>query len=366
MSALYRDGEGRWREETKHRMGRRRAGWHYAWKGLYMVTLVLADRSRPILGRLVGEGEAVRIELSDLGAEIARLWQTICDFHPEVEPLDFQVMPEHFHGLLRVTREMKKPLGSVIAGFKSGCTKAYWAWIAERNPALPGEARADGGERLAPDPVGAGSLWAPGYVDSIAFDDTRLERQIAYIKDNPRRLALKRANRDLFRVVQRLPFQGGSLSALGNLFLLDAPRFVQVQVSRSATPEAIAEKERASLVAAEEGAVIVSPCLSPGEKQIARAVFAAKARLIVLKNKGFSPFTKPSGVQFDACAEGRLLMLAPAAWPYSPEQKALTRIEACVLNRLAQLICGDDAVEINYRGMTPATIEREVALALEG
>ncbi len=418
MSQLYRDEKGQWRLPIKHRMGRRRHAWHYNWAGLYMITLTLADRSKPLLGRLVGEPDMARIALSPLGEAIAQLWQGISDFHPEVEPLDFQVMPDHFHGILRVTRQMARPLGAVVGGFKAGCTKAYraletatcrsqreQAQVGE-NCTLPGAARAPVGEpspymarrkrgEPAPHAGACGSLWAPGYHDSIAFNDERLARMIAYIKDNPRRLALKRKHRDLFRVVQNLPFHGGALSALGNLFLLDSPQFVQVQCSRSATaadiealkrrvlsragcraidgaalwgarglPRRFAPRNDEQNDGAAQGAVVVSPCISPGEKEVARAAFEAGVRLIVLKNMGFSPFAKPSGAYFDACAEGRLLMLAPCAWPYSPQKKPLTRIEACVLNRIAQLICGEDAAPINYKGMQPAEIDQEVRRAL--
>ncbi len=254
MSDYYQDEQGRWRLPVKHHMGRRRSDWHYNWTGLYMITLTLADRSRPILGRLVGESGDAQIALSELGESVARLWQTIGDFHPEVEPLDFQVMPDHFHGILRVCRQMDRPLGTVVGGFKAGCTKAYRALLGAAqggNHTLPGAAQA------------APSLWAPGFVDSIAFNAARLARQIAYIK-----------------------------------------------------------------------------------------------------NTGFAPLAKPGGAYFDACAEGRLLMLAPSAWPYSTQRKPLTRVEACVLNRIAQLICGDDAVEINYHGLTPTAIDRDMGTAL--
>ena len=54
---------------------------------------------------------------------------------------------------------------------------------------------------------------------------------------------------------------------------------------------------------------------------------------------------------------GRLLMLAPAAWPHVPGEKPMTRRDALVLNRLAQALAGDGAAEINYRGVTFAEVE---------
>ncbi len=350
----------------KHSMLRRNRDWHYCWPGVYMITLVLAERSQPLLGRLKGQGDGAFIELSDLGRAVAEQWMKISEFTPEIEPLDFVVMLDHFHGILRVKKTMKRPLGSAVGAFKTRCTQAFRNLIARDEVQVPANWGCTARGRPAkpvPACVQAG-LWAPGFQDSIAFNEERLARQIAYIKDNPRRLAIKRANRDLFKVVQRVPFQGGFLSALGNLFLLDAPQFVQVQCSRSATAADIAALKKQVLDRAKAGAVVVSPCISPGEKEVARAAFEARVSLVVLKNMGFSPYSKPSGAYFDACAEGRLLMLAPIAWPYTTQKKPLTRLDACVMNRLAQLICKEDAATINYKGMKPTDIDSLVKTAI--
>ena len=42
----------------------------------------------------------------------------------------------------------------------------------------------------------------------------------------------------------------------------------------------------------------------------------------------------------------------------------MTRTDACVLNRIAQLIAGFGAVEIDYKGMTPFDIDRLVCEAV--
>ena len=104
--------------------------------------------------------------------------------------------------------------------------------------------------------------------------------------------------------------------------------------------------------------MLISPCISDGERQIAREALAAGYRLVTMHNKGFSKFQKPSGRYFDACAEGRLLMMAPAAWPYTTQEKPMTRFDATALNRICQWLAGEDAVEINYHGMTPSNIDK--------
>ena len=413
--------------ETVHRMTRRCDGWDYRQRAIYQVTLVQADRARPLLGRLViddpkapPEAVAARVEPSELGAAILAHWKRLGDFTPEIKPLFGQLMPDHLHAILEVTRPMAKPLGNAIGGFKTGCEKINrelalsaqnreLALSAQNRELAPSarnkggegwaaavgetgggwaccepEARVSGGGRACCEPeapcsvpearasgVSGGSrLWAPGFQDSILFRAGQLDAMFNYLRDNPRRLAVKRLYPSLFRVVGALrrPLPGlggvGAFAALGNRFLLDRP-LVQVQVSRrdfayrrepkrggglkivrdaagvpavAAESAAFVAKSEALLARARQGAALLSPCVSEGEREIARRAFAEGLPLVVLRNKGFAPLEKPGGRHFDACAAGRLLMLAPAAWPHVPGEKPMTRRDALVLNRLAQCI----------------------------
>ena len=88
---------------------------------------------------------------------------------------------------------------------------------------------------------------------------------------------------------------------------------------------------------AENGAVIVSPGISPGEKNILRAVFEAGFPTIILQENGFAPLAKPGGKRFDACAQGRLLMLAP--WEHHNRDIAIKRDQCLTLNQMAWAIC---------------------------
>lgn len=375
--------------ETAHRMTRRCDGWDYRQRAIYQITLVQADRRRPLLGRLViddpkapPEAVTARIEPSALGAAILAHWKRLGDFMPEIKPLFCQLMPDHLHAILDVTRPMAKPLGNVIGGFKAGCERIYRELaLSARNRlpcAVPG-AQAPGVPRL----------WAPGFQDSILFRAGQLDAMFNYLRDNPRRLAVKRLYPNLFRVVGALrrPLPGlggkGTFAALGNRFLLDRP-LVQVQVSRrdfayrrepkrggglkivrdaAGVPVVASEsavfmaKCEALLARARQGAVLLSPCVSEGEREIARRAFAERLPLVVLRNKGFAPLEKPGGRYFDACADGRLLMLAPAAWPHVPGEKPMTRRDALVLNRLAQALVGEGPAKISYRGVTFAEVD---------
>ena len=343
---IWKDGEG-WRREMRHSMLRRCHGWDYYGAGYYMITLVLRDRSRPLLGDLVidcarpGEVKA-HVQLSELGRQVVMCWRQVAEHEPLAMPLLIQVMPEHLHAVLHVMGRMRRPLGNVIGGFKAGCTAAFRQFF-----------------------PGAGALFADGYHDRIIHHPGMLDRVMEYLRDNPRRLAVRRLFPDYFQVQREIPVEGGWLSAVGNSFLLEYPQRWQVQISRSIPmAEFEAQSRRLLELASNRDVVLVSPCISPGEREIAHRAFERKAPLVVLRNRRFPAHYKPSGAYFDACADGRLLMAAPVGWPCGQRHDTISRNEACVLNAIAQRICGEGAAEIHYRGMVPAELERLVAEAL--
>ena len=381
------------RAETRHRMTRRLAGWDYSQRAIYMITVTLADRSREWLGTLAKKGEAQnspvpghschglwRIAPTPYGEAVLEALAEMPRLYPQVQIIERQLMPEHFHFVVFVCEQLPKPLGTLIRGFKAGAAKRW------KNLAKNGEAQ----NSPVPGHFCPGPSWAEGFQDTILFGEGQLPAMVAYVRANPDRLAEKRASPELFRHVARLvlPLDGGRLAgrfeAIGNRHLLERPLH-QVQCSRgffayrrvpktggglkiardSAGASVVERSTReyeerlaAALAAAAHGAVIISPCISDGERQIAREALARNLPLVTLQNKGFSPLKKPHGRYFDACATGRLLMLAPAAWPHTTQEKPMTRFDATALNRIAQWLAGDSAIEIDYHGMTPANIDK--------
>ena len=406
------------RRDVIHSMLRRLNGWDYRQRAIYQITLTLADRTVQALGWLEVKGpggdwlpiaaarglgltpEAVeaRVVPSELGEAALLALAEMPRLFPEVAILRCQLMPDHLHFIIFVQAPIAKPLGALIRGFKAGASKRWKGIYQAKNGPARNLAKNSQAQHLAQEgDVPANSfaglpVWGEGYQDTILFRDGQLANMKRYLADNPRRLAVKRLFPDLFRVVGEwsvpLSLPGGvrgrgRFAAIGNRFLLDRP-LAQVQVSRrdfayareakpggglkivrdaqgepiaaSSTP-LYAEKKAALFAAARHGAVLISPCVSDGERQIAREALQAGLPLVTMLNKGFSPLQKPGGRHFDACAEGRLLMLAPAAWPHQPGEKPMTRFDATAMNRLCQWIVGDGAAEINYHGMRPANID---------
>ena len=375
---------------------------------------------RERLGANSGRGENYGwgVEPTAEGLAVVEALLEMPRHYPQVSIIEWQLMPEHFHFIVFVREPLPKPLGALVRGFKAGAAKR---WKELREKAQPRDQRENAQQGKQPEnglpqnldedgrPQGWGENgplrgwgegdvvarfratcpeWAKGFNDTILFREGQLEQMITYLRKNPLRLATKRAKPTLFNVSREIEISLGAagvghFAALGNHFLLNRP-LAQVQVSRRffcyrrvakpggglkiakdakgelvvefSTPEF--EERRDELIeAAKHGAVLLSPCVSDGERQIAREALAVGLPLVTMANKGFSKLQKPSGRYFDACAEGKLLMLAPAAWPYVPGEKPMTRFDATAMNRLCQWIAGEGAAEINYHGMKPANID---------
>jgi len=331
--------------EKKPSMLRRRVGHDYTERQIYMVTMTTEGR-RPLFGQVVGRSDASigddnapRIVLSELGTRVQQEWLGIPNYYPEIKIIALQMMPDHLHGILFVKQKMQKDLSRVIRGFKTGCNRAYRALISA-SPAVPCVAT-QSQQRAPSNPKGShpkhGLLFAPGFNDQLLLSQGQLQTWLDYLRDNPRRLLMKREHPDLFRVQRNLIIKGQQFSAIGNRFLLNRPIRQQVQCSRRLTEEQIAEKTEEMLSLARQGAVLVSPCISKGEKLIMRAAFDAGMPLIILQENGFTDLAKPGGQRMDACARGQLLLLAP--WEHHNERTAITRNQCLTLNALAHQIC---------------------------
>ena len=101
--------------------------------------------------------------------------------------------------------------------------------------------------------------------------------------------------------------------------------------------EELKAKLTAFLKAARQGAVLVSPAISQGEKAIMRAAFEEGLPLIYLQENGFTDLAKPGGKRMEACARGQLLILAP--WEHHNEKIAIKRGQCLELNEMARIIC---------------------------
>ena len=341
-----------------------------------------------------GSRDEPRIELSELGKAVQREWLNIQRYYPQIEVMAVQMMPDHLHGILFVKDTLPVHLGQVISGFKTGCRRAQKALetaaalktavepqyaenrattnkettnAAAPNGATKGmepevtkpgatkgrELGATKPEAAKPDVAMSGAvsspyatalplpepkpqshpLFAKGYNDLIlhSYDEFPIWKN--YLRDNPRRLMVKRARPEWLRPFFGMRIGSHTYSGIGNRSLLAATKRMAVRVSRRMTQSEIAEETARCLDAAQQGTVLVSPAISPGEKSIMRAAFDAGLPVIVIMENGFTPMSKPHGEQFDACARGQLLMLSP--WEHHNEKKKITAEQCQQMNLMA-------------------------------
>lgn len=329
--------------EKKPSMLRRCVGHDYSSRQIYLITMVTEGR-RSLFGQVVGKSDAPagsnnepHIELSALGQRVSDEWWASTQHHPEVKVIALQMMPDHLHGILFVTEQMEKPLGMLLRGFKQSCNRHYRELILGMVPsvALSTQNNPVKKDRRNEDRT-HGMLFARGYNDKLLLREGQLETWTHYLNDNPRRLLMKHEHPDLFRVQRNVEAAGMTFSAIGNRFLLDRPSRLQVQCSRRLTQSEIQKEVKQYLTAARQGAVLVSPAISPGEKAVMRAAFNKGLPLIFLQENGFTDLAKPGGSRMEACARGQLLILAP--WKHHNERLTISRGQCLKLNDIARLL----------------------------
>ena len=314
-------GKKKWAGEAVPSMKRRRVGHDYRERCIYMITLVVEGR-RPLLGRVTGDGEqqAAVMHPSPLGKAVLDELAAISSHYPSIAVISQQLMPDHLHFIVFVKERIPCHLSQVVNGYKGGSTLRYRQLIQQ------GQA----GDSTT-------TLWEQGYNDRILEGKNHLQRMMDYLDDNPRRLAIKRTHPEYFQVQRGVQVAGHSFAALGNLFLLQAPQLLQVQCTRRLTKEEINATRRHFLACAANGAVLVSPSISPGEKAVMRAAFENGYPVIILQENGFAPLAKPGGKRFDACTQGRLLLLAP--WEHHNDRRTIKQTQCWQLNDMAAAIC---------------------------
>ena len=346
--------------ETEHNMKRRKP-WHdYRRKGTYMLTMVVEGR-RPLLGRVVtmpdayaaGEvvdgkaagGVSAHVELTELGKAIRdEEALKISTIYNMVKVWKLCIMPDHIHMIVRVTEDMPegKHLGNVVAGFKGGCSRAWWREAAPAVSTLPAASAAGLIPAVSSTPAASAagqprpSLFEAGYNDQILLEEGQLDNWIHYLDDNPRRLAIKRLHPDYFTTMHYLDIGEWHCQLVGNSFLLDMPDKAAVIVHNAYTDQEYAEYKRRWLAYGEAGGILVSAAIARREKEVMREAMDLGYRLILVRENGFPPLYKPSGESFDACSGGRLLQVSP--WEYHMQRRTITREQCLMLNRLVEEI----------------------------
>ena len=326
-----------WAQGKKPSMKRRSEVNNYTERGIYLVTVAIEGR-KPLLGTLAGRADVQdgpdkpHVVLSPWGERVRDEWFGIPRYYPQIEVIRLCIMPDHIHGILFVHEKIERHLGHVINGFKSGTRRAA------RELGIITEAKPQ--PNHYPKHAAIGTLWEPGYNDRILLHKGQLQRMLAYLDDNPRRLLLKRQHPEYFTRLAPLTAVGVRMQAMGNATLLThCLKMQRLQCSRHLYQQEIDQEREKFLAAGCAGTTIISACISDGEQQIATACITVGIPFIVLLVHGFPPYYKPTPLYLRACAEGRLLLLSPFQWQ---NEKITNMRQRCLyLNDLAQHICDE-------------------------
>lgn len=294
-----------------------RAPWHdYTQRCIYMITL----NKNPLMENFgilqgdyripTGQKGAAFISSTALGKAIKNTLRRFNSTEPNVRVLQYALMPDHLHILLFVEYPTEDTLGKIIARFKIEVNKA----------------------------AGTTGVFAKGFNDQILKSSRSLAVLYRYLRENARRLAVRRARPEFFRRVNALEIGGKTFQAYGNFQLLDCPFKEQVIVHRADSSETRQKNREQWLYTAANGGVLVSPFISPAEKEIRKEAEEAGGRFILIINEPMGERYKPAGREFELCEAGRLLIVS-ANLPGE-----LSRKNCLTMNELAEGFAGMEEI----------------------
>jgi len=281
----------------------------YKSRCIYHITLKKIAEAPPFSYLSSGVADYCLVR-NPIGSIIEKHIRRLPELNPSLRPLQYCVMPDHVHLLLFVTSPIDLPVGNYIGKLKKAILQEYR--LLSKTEAL---------------------IFDHDFYDCILHRGRFLDTLYKYIRDNPRRLAVRRAHPEFFSRVNELKIGDHTYQAYGNFQLLDNPFKEQVIVHRADTPETRRHNRELWLYTAANGGVLVSPFISPDEKAIRAEAEEVGGRIILIINHSLDPRYKPIGHDFDLCISGRLLIISANL------EGDLCRSACLTMNSLAEKIC---------------------------
>ena len=341
---------------------------------MYHITLTVPSRE-PLFGTLVipeNNPAKAQIERTALGNAVVDELYVMCRHYPAVRILQFCLMPDHLHAVIHVTKVMETSIRSVIRGYWQGVKKlgrAYTLSVArELNSETTNEERTNvetiNEEKTNEERTNEGTTNIEATDEGTSMNEGsypfpifterpfirplsrrgQLNTMIRYVQMNPQRLATKRLRPGFFRVQKDIVIGERRYDGVGNVGLLMEEGFDTVHVrskmvkdAENGTDMPLRNYMNSRVLMARKGVVMVSPYISPQEKQVMQVLLQEQHPFILLTDNGFCDYYKPADTLFDACAAGRLLILSP--WPYDEGKRHISRSECVALNAMAEEIC---------------------------
>lgn len=330
----------------------RRAEWHdYRSKCIYMLTLMKAEGIPPFstLSGSVEDGKVKAVVRNTrLGHHIGRAMRSMTSHYVETRLLQYVIMPDHVHMLVEVMKPVEYHLSQVVKFFKAECAGRYREIL-----------------QMDYDFKFDGTVFAKGYNDRILMRQGQLQVLFDYMRDNPRRLYLRRSFPQYFcngllciptgsggSGADEVSFDGENtesdrFSVYGNMLLLENPYKVIVRFSRKFSEEKLAADKLLWKEAIRSGGVLVSPFIHPVEKEFLHMALEEGGKVIMICDNGFPQRWKPSRGYIQALTEGRLLFVGPE--DYTAAKIELTRQLSMAMNARAEQIAAMSAGSYRLR-----------------
>lgn len=258
------------------------------------------------------------VTLTDAGKSIEQVIGSWPEKYPQIEITDYIIMPDHVHLCLKTNKYIKSGLSRLMANFMGTVSRTYHNTSNSNvSDVIP--------------------FFARGFNDRIAYDTEQWEYMIRYVKDNPRRLLIKRQHPDLYFKNWIITFEDGlQLMARGNIFLLHNPCIQNVRFSRRYTSEQFESHREEWLKCIDNEGVIVSPFIHPNEREIRDIALDRGGSIIRICENGFQERFMPHGIEFDYMGTNRLLLVAPME--HNTRKENMTYRRAQQLNWIAAKI----------------------------
>lgn len=325
---------------------RDRALWHdYRSRCIYMIT-VTAEKEMPRLSSIRGQHSypapsssangnpadgsnpadgavSACVELTPYGEVVDYEIINLRTFFPHILILERVIMPDHAHFVIFVREEGRQSLGEIIGTWKQKCRLKLKDCNLDY-ASINGESR----------------FFTPGFNDRIVYRTGQKEAFVNYVRQNPVRAVIRREHPEFFRNVRGVEIEGVRIELYGNFTLLQNPVVSPVVVSRRYT-----DQERRRWYATwdetmRSRGVLTSAFISAKEKAVLDRGLECGACAIKIQWEGFSERGKPTGRNFELCAQGRLLIIS--LHPYSTRTSDLTRQQCLEMNDFAHRLALPD------------------------
>ncbi|MBR5678861.1 MAG: hypothetical protein IKX20_12150 [Paludibacteraceae bacterium] len=321
--------------------------WHWqevgsAWRGvgIYHVTIIVPSRE-PLLGKLIipqDDPKQAYVQRTKLGNALVEKLLNHPTYYPEVQIVQYCLMPDHLHVILYVKRPMKQTFNTVVRSLWQAAKKLGRTYTPSINP--ESDSGLTNGENTdAPFPI----FTERPFVRPMSRRG-QLQTMIHYVQMNPQRLATKKLTPELFWVQDNIEIAGRIYKGVGNADLLQRARYVPVHVRSMMVDEALHGDDKrlrdymnGCVLAARQGAVMVSPFISEQEKAVMEVLLKEGLPFIYIADNGFRDYYKPQDSLFDAVARKQVLILTP--WEYDAGKKRVSRAECVEMNKMAEEIC---------------------------